>query len=166
MRNIMSCDFSLLNRYVHDLEGAGADGDEGCGVSSATEVLGAFYAAVNRNDMQAITKDFDPQIVRIEPEGFPTAGTYRGIAEVQEHITKGRGTWAEGTCEPEEYFTHGDKVVVYLHARVRLKDSTDWVGGRFADGFVFRDGKITQYLSFGERLDALKWAGIEEQDII
>ena len=39
----------------------------------------------------------------------------------------------------------------------------DWVGGRFADGFVFHNGKIAQYLSFGERLDALNWAGIEEQ---
>jgi hypothetical protein len=54
---------------------------------------------------------------------------------------------------------------VYLHAWVRLKDATDWVGGRFADGFVFRNGKITQYLSFGERLDALKWAGIEDQQV-
>ncbi len=45
--------------------------------------------------MQAITKDLDPEVVRIEPEGFPTAGTYRGVAEVQEHVTKGRGTWAE-----------------------------------------------------------------------
>ena len=115
--------------------------------------------------MQAIIKDFDPQIVRIEPEGFPTAGTYSGIAEVQEHITKGRGTWAEGTCEPEDFFTNGDKVVVYLHVRVRLKDSTDWIDGRFADGFVFRAGKIIQYLTFGERRDALKWAGIEEQEI-
>ena len=127
------------------------------------EALEQFFAAINRNDMQSITKDFDPQIVRIEPEGFPTAGTYRGIKEVQEHITKGRGTWAEGTCEPEEFFTNGDKVVVYLHARVRLKDSTEWGGGRFADGFVFRAGKIIQYLSFGERQDALQWAGIEEQ---
>lgn len=56
-----------------------------------TEALKQFFSAINRNDMQAITKDFDPQIVRIEPEGFPTAGTYRGIAEVQEHVTKGRG---------------------------------------------------------------------------
>jgi uncharacterized protein len=68
------------------------------------EALEQFFAAINRNDMQGIIKDFDPQIVRIEPEGFPTAGTYRGIAEVQEHITKGRGTGAEGTCEPEEFF--------------------------------------------------------------
>jgi len=130
------------------------------------EVLKQFFAAINRNDMQGMTKYFDPQIVRIEPEGFPTAGTYRGIAEVQANVTKGRGTWAEGACEPEKFVTKGDKVVVYLHVRVRLKDSPDWLDGRFADGFVFRDGKITQYLSFGERLDALKWAGIEDQEII
>ncbi len=127
-------------------------------------MLQQFFQAINRNDMNAITKDFDENIVRIEPEGFPTAGTYRGIAEVQAHVTKGRATWAEGTCEPEKLFVNEDKVIVYLHARVRLKDSTDWVGGRFADGFTFRDGKIIQYLSFGERGDALEWAGIEDQE--
>jgi uncharacterized protein len=131
-------------------------------MSTETEALQQFFAAINRNDMQAITKDFDPEIVRIEPEGFPTAGTYRGIAEVQEHVRRGRGTWAEGTCEPERFLENGDKVVVYLHARVRLKDSTEWVGGRFADGFVFRNGKIIQYHSFGERAEALEWAGIKD----
>jgi uncharacterized protein len=135
-------------------------------MNNEIEVLKQFYAAINRNDMPGLTKYFDPQIVRIEPGGFPTAGTYRGITEVQAHITKGRGTWAEGTCEPEKFLTNMDKVVVYLHVWVRLKDSTDWVDGRFADGFVFRAGKITQYLTFGERRDALKWAGIEEHEII
>lgn len=131
-------------------------------MSAETESLKQFFAAINRNDMQAITKDFDPDIVRIEPEGFPAAGTYHGIADVRQHVTKGRGTWAEGTCEPEKFFENGDKVVVYLHARVRLKGSTEWVGGRFADGFVFRNGKIIRYLSFGERAEALKWAGIKD----
>jgi len=131
-------------------------------MSTETEALRQFFAAINRNDMQAITKDFDPEIVRIEPEGFPTAGTYRGIAEVQEHVTKGRGSWAEGTCEPEQFLVNGDKVVVYLHVRVRLKDSAEWIDGRFADGFVFRNSKIIQYLTFGERAEALKWAGIKD----
>jgi ketosteroid isomerase-like protein len=130
-------------------------------MKAATEALKQLFAAINRNDMTAITKNFDPEIVRIEPEGFPTAGTYRGVAEVQAHVTNGRGTWAEGTCDPEKFLVNGDKVVVYLHARVRLKDSTEWVDGRFADGFVFRDGKIIQYLSFGERAEALEWAGIK-----
>ena len=135
-------------------------------MSTATETLEQFFAAINRNDIQAVTQHFDPEIVRIEPESFPTAGTYRGITEVQEHVRKGRGTWAEGTCEPEKFLVNGDKVVVYLHARVRLKDSAERVGGRFADGFVFRDGKIIRYLSFGERAEALKWAGIEDQEAI
>ena len=130
-------------------------------MSTEIEALEQFFAAVNRNDMQAITKDFDPQIVRIEPEGFPTAGTYRGIAAVQEHVTRGRGTWAEGTCDPEGFFVNGDRIVVYLHAWVRLKGSTEWTGGRFADGFVFRGGKIIEYLSFAERAQALEWAGIK-----
>ncbi|HTD75765.1 MAG TPA: nuclear transport factor 2 family protein [Steroidobacteraceae bacterium] len=131
-------------------------------MKTATEALEQFFAAINRNDMTAITKDFDPEIVRIEPEGFPTAGTYRGAAEVQAHIVKGRGTWAEGTCDPERFLVNGDKVVVYLHARVRLKDSTEWIGGRFADGFVFREGKIIEYLSFAERAQAREWAGIAD----
>ena len=130
-------------------------------MSHQIEVLKEFFAAINRNDMQAIIKDFDPEIVRIEPEGFPTAGTYRGIEEVQAHVRNGRDTWAEGTCDPEGFFENGAKVVVYLHAWVRLKDSTEWIGGRFADAFEFRNAKIVRYLSFTARAQAMKWAGIE-----
>jgi ketosteroid isomerase-like protein len=128
------------------------------------DALKHFFAALYRNDMQAMTRDFDPEIVRIEPEELPTAGTYRGIAEVQEHVRTGRGTWAEGSCEPEKFLVKGDKIVVYLHAWVRLKDATEWTGGRFADGFVFRNGKITEYRTFGERVQALEWAGIQDSD--
>jgi uncharacterized protein len=131
-------------------------------MSTEVKALDQFYAAINRNDMDAMTNDFDPEIVRTEPEGFPSAGTYRGIAEVQEHVRRGRATWAEGSCTPERYLVNGDKVVVYLHAWVRLHDATDWMGGRFADGFVFRDGRITEYHSFGQRADALHWAGLED----
>lgn len=133
---------------------------------TCTDALRDFFAAINRNDLQAVIQDFDPEIVRIEPEEFPTAGTYRGIAAVQAHVRKGRGTWAEGTCEPEKFLVNGDKVVVYLHAWVRLHGATDWVGGRFADGFVFRNGKIVEYLSFGKREEALQWAGIDDPETV
>jgi ketosteroid isomerase-like protein len=128
------------------------------------DALTRFFDAINRNDIQAIARDFDPQIVRIEPEGFPTAGTYRGSAEVQEHVRTGRGTWAEGSCEPEKFLIKGEKIVVYLYAWVRLKGATAWTGGRFADGFVFRDGKIIEYRTFGERAQALDWAGIRNEE--
>jgi ketosteroid isomerase-like protein len=133
-------------------------------MSTEVEALKQFFAAINRNDMQAISKDFDPDIVRVEPAGFPTAGAYRGIEAVREHVRKGRGSWAEGSCEPEEFFVKGNRAVVFLYAWVRLNDAADWIGGRFADGFVFRDGKIVEYRTFGERDDALDWIGIEDRE--
>jgi ketosteroid isomerase-like protein len=132
-------------------------------MSAEIDVLEQFFAAINRNDMQAIIKDFDAQIVRVEPDGFPTSGTCRGIAAVQAQVSQGRATWAEGTCQPEKYLVYGDRVVVYLYVRVRLKDSANWIEGRFADGFVFHNGKITEYLTFGERADAIRWAGLEDE---
>jgi ketosteroid isomerase-like protein len=73
-------------------------------MSAEIETLERFFAAINRNDIQAMTDHFDPQIVRIEPEGFPMAGTYRGITDVQRHVAEGRGTWAEGSCESEKFW--------------------------------------------------------------
>ncbi len=131
-------------------------------MSPKVSALTHFFVAINRNDITAATRHFDPDIVRVEPPGFPTSGTYRGIEAVRAHVTQGRGSWAEGSCEPEQFLEHGDKVVVYLHVRVRLHGSADWIDARFADGFVFRDGRITEYRTFGERADALAWAGIED----
>ena len=125
------------------------------------EILEQFYAAINRYDIQAVTELFDPGVIRNEPDDFPSAGTYRGIPEVQDHIKEGRGSWAEGSCDPEEFFVKEDMVVVYVHAWVRLHGATDWSGGRFADVFAIRDGKITEWHTFEAREDALKWAGIE-----
>ena len=131
-------------------------------MSPKVSALTHFFASINRNDVAAATRDFAPDIVRVEPPGFPTSGTYRGIEAVRAHVTQGRGSWAEGSCDPEQFLEHGDKVVVYLHVRVRLHGSTDWIDARFADGFVFRDGRITEYRTFGERADTLAWAGVED----
>ena len=48
------------------------------------KILEQFFAAINRNDMETMIKGFDREIVRIEPEGFPTAGTYRDITAAGE----------------------------------------------------------------------------------
>lgn len=132
-------------------------------MSIETDILEHFFAAINRNDMQAVTRDFDAEILRVEPEGFATSGTYRGIDAVRAHITQGRGTWAEGACNPEGFFAKADRVVVYLHAWVRKHGETEWMGGRFADGFVIRNGRIVEYRTFWARADALKWAEIEDE---
>jgi ketosteroid isomerase-like protein len=120
-----------------------------------------IYAAINRNDVAALVQAFDPQIERVEPTDFPSAGTYRGHAELSAHIAKGRGTWAEGGCEVDECIVAGDTIVVFVHVHVRLKDRTEWIDGRMADVFTFRDGKAVFWRSFGKRQDALDWASAQ-----
>ena len=131
-------------------------------VTAETEALRQAYAALNRNDISGFVKDFDPQVERIEPAAFPTAGTYRGLEAVTEHVSLGRSTWAEGSCEPERFIVAGDKVVVCIHVRVRLKDKTEWIDGRLADVYTFRDGKAIQFRTFSETEQAFEWAGVED----
>lgn len=123
------------------------------------------FAAINRNDIAAALKLFDPQAVRVEPSGYATEGTYRGHAEILAHLNQGRGTWAEGTCEPERFSVAGNKIVAHLYVHVRLKDRTDWIEGRFADVFTFKDGKIIEMRTFWETEQALEWAGVNRPNV-
>ena len=133
-------------------------------LAAETEALREAYAALNRNDIPAMLTAFDPQIERIESPEYPMAGTYRGLAEVEAHISKARETWAEGSCEPERFIVAGDKIVVFLHVRVRLKDKTEWIEGSLADVFTFRNGKAIEWRTFDERRQALEWAGVKASD--
>ena len=133
-------------------------------LEAETEALREAYAALNRNDIPAMLKAFDPQIERIEPPEWPGGGTYRGLADVEAHISKARETWAEGSCEPEQFIVAGDKIVVFLYVRVRLKDHTEWLEGRLADVFTFRNGKAIQMRTFDDRRQALEWAGVRASD--
>ena len=133
-------------------------------LATETEALREVYAAINRNDIPAALKIFDPQIEWIEFEGFPSAGVYRGHAEVKVHLSQGRETWAEGSCEPERFIVAGDKIIVFLYVRVRLKNKLEWIEGRLADVFTFRNGKVIQMRTFAERQQALEWAGVKASD--
>ena len=131
-------------------------------LGTETEALREVYAAINRNDIPAALKFFDPQIERIEFEGFPSAGTYRGYAEVKAHLSQARETWAEGSCEPERFIVAGDKIIVFLYVQVRLKNKPEWSDGRLADVFTFRNGKVIQMRTFAEGQQALEWTGVKD----
>lgn len=122
------------------------------------KIVKKLFSAINRNDISDFVQFCDPQVVRIEPSGFPTPGVYRGHEEVLAHLSKGRETWAEGRCEPEWIFSFGEKVIANLYVRVRLKDRSDWIEGRFADGFVFNQGQVIQMRTFAKRSEAIDWA--------
>lgn len=78
-------------------------------LAAETEAIREAYAALNRNDIPGFVAVFDPQIERIELVEFPGGGTYHGLAAVTAHVSKSRGTWAEGGCEPERFIVAGDR---------------------------------------------------------
>lgn len=133
-------------------------------LAAETEALRETYAALNRNDIPAAVKAFDPQIEWTEPAEYPGAGTYRGDAIVKAHLSQARGTWAEGSCEPERFIVSGDKIIVFVYVRVRLKHETEWREGRQADVYTFRNGKVIQMRVFAGRQQALEWAGVNAPD--
>ncbi len=90
------------------------------------DILQQFFAAINRNDVEAACQDLAPDVVRVEPPGFPTSGTYRGIAAFKQQFVTGRGQWAEGACTPEQFLQNGNKIVAYVHVLVRLQGASDW----------------------------------------
>jgi ketosteroid isomerase-like protein len=135
-------------------------------LAAEIETVKEIYAAINRNDIPAALKFFDPQIEWIEPSHYSGGGgTFRGHAAVSAKISDGRNSWAEGSCNLEGFTVAGDKIVVFMHALVRLRDRTDWIDGRFADVWTFRNGKAIQGRSFGESQEALEWAGAKAPDI-
>ena len=132
-------------------------------LATETEALREAYDALNRNDIPGFMQIFDPEIERVEPEGFPTSGTYRGLESLTAIFSQARSTWAEGSCEPERFLVAGDKVIVFVHVLVRLKDRSDWIDARVADGYAWRNGKAIQFRTFVDKQAALEWAGVSGQ---
>lgn len=122
------------------------------------ETIKEFYAAINSDEISSLIQLCDPEIERVEPVEFPTSGTYRGHAEFKAHMQNGRSTWAEGTCQPEEFFISGTKIAVRIKINVRLKNETKWIRAEIGDGFKFRDGKVIEMHSFADYDRAVKWA--------
>ena len=129
-----------------------------------TEALRKAYAAFNRNDIAATVEALDLQIEWTEPAEFPGSGTYHGHEGVKAYLSQSRAGWAEVHSEPERFIVAGDKIIVFVHARVRLKDSTEWHETRLADVFTFRNGKAIQMRAFADRRQALEWAGVKGSD--
>jgi uncharacterized protein len=125
---------------------------------SAIHLLGDAYAAFNRGDIADAVASLDPHIEWIEPEEFPGGGTYHGKAGVTNYLTQSRAGWAEVISEPERFIVSGDRIIVFVHARVRPKGSSEWREVRLADVYTFKNGTPIAMRAFAKREDALRWA--------
>lgn len=124
--------------------------------------LRGAYQAFNRGDIEAAAEPLDAQIEWTEPVEFPGGGTYHGRDEVKRYLTQSRAAWAEASSEPERFITAGNRIVVFVHARVRSKGSNQWQDVRLADVYTVRGGKLIEMRAFADRQEALRWAGVQD----
>jgi len=130
--------------------------------TQAISALQSAYAAFNRGDIEAAVQSFDAQIEWSEPPEFPGGGAYHGREAVKRYLAQSRTAWAEASSEPERFITSGNRIVVFVHARVRPKDSLQWQDVRLADVYTISNGRAIQMRAFADRQEALRWVGVEE----
>lgn len=121
-------------------------------------ILRAAYSAFNRGDIDAAVQSLDPNIDWSEPTEFPGGGSYHGREGAKKYLTNSRASVAEVISQPEQFIPAGDRIVVFVYARVRPKDSTTWQEVRLADVYLFRNLTPIQMRAFADRQAALRWA--------
>jgi uncharacterized protein len=119
------------------------------------------YDAFNRGDIESALAAFDPEVewqTYIVPG--PGGGTYHGHAGVRELWSEAKRIFGEFRNIPEEMFSAGDKLLVYVRIEGVGAKSGAPVEARIAHLHTFRDGRVVLVRSFGDREEAQRAAGL------
>ena len=161
LNNILAITFAATAISVAGCHRTQAD-SQAEGIKKEIVDLKAAYAAFNRGDIDAAVKPLDPGIEWIEPTKFPGGGTYHGVEGAKRYLAQSRAGAEEVISEPEQFIFTADRIVVFVHARVRPKGSNAWKNIRLADVYRFRNGKAVQMRAFDDRQEALHWSSSAE----
>ena len=125
--------------------------------------LRGAYAAFNRGDMIAAVERLDVQIEWTEPAEFLGGGRYHGRDGGKQYLTQSRAAWAEVNSEPERFIIAGNRIVVFVHSRIRPKGSSNWQDVSLADVYTVRNDRVVEMQAFADRREALRWVGAEAE---
>lgn len=122
--------------------------------------LRSAYDAFNKGDIDSAVQFLDPEVEWTEPLEFPGGGTYRGIDGARRYLAQSRAGAAQVISEPEEFIPAGDRIVVFVQARVLPKNSNIWQEISLADVYTIHNGRVTKMRAFASRENALRWVGV------
>jgi uncharacterized protein len=123
---------------------ADADAKKGVTVSENEnkELIKKGYAAFSSGDVETVMDLFDDDIEWVQPGKSTISGTYRGKAEVMEHL--GRLAQKSVTVKVNGLVAEGDTVVALTEVSVGGETGQD------ADVFTVRDGKTVRAQVHGD----------------
>ena len=120
-----------------------------------------IYEARNRGDIDAVLAECHPDVTW-RPH-LATLGTepIRGHEEVRDYLLSLQEDRESFHHEQEGFRDAGDVVVAFLHTRARGRESGVVVEVPVAHVMRFEDGLCLGYVSYHDREEALRVAGIE-----
>ena len=121
-----------------------------------------IYEARNRGDVDAVLAEFDPDVTWQPHLATLSGHSIRGHDGVRAYMASLREDWQSFRHEPKEFFDAGDKVVAFLHTYARGRGSGVDVEVPVAHVLTFEGGTCLGYVSYHDRAEALRVAGLEE----
>jgi ketosteroid isomerase-like protein len=120
-----------------------------------------IYEARNRGDVDAVLAECDPEVewqphlARLGNEPI------RGHDAVRAYMISLGEDWESFRHEPVRFFDAGDKVVAFLDTYARGRGSGVDLEVPVAHVLTFEGGKCLGYVSYHDRAEAMRVAGLE-----
>jgi ketosteroid isomerase-like protein len=129
---------------------------------SAAEVVRELAAAINADDVQALARLLDPEVVQYGTRGGVDQGrVIRGREAVLAYWDEIGEVWESQTFEPQEVIEGEGFVVALWHETVQIRDSDLEIESSTASVVKVRDGKVIEMRGYMDRDEALSAAGLK-----
>lgn len=113
------------------------------------DVIRGMYSAFARGDIPSVLAALAPQIVWIEAEGFPSAGTYTTPDAVLHNVFMRLGAeWDDFGAVPKEYVCDGQTVVAIGDYSGTNKATGKAFKAPFAHLWKLRGGAVVSFQQF------------------
>lgn len=118
-----------------------------------------IYEARDRGDVDAILAECDPDVVW-RPYLSEVRGPVEGHDGIRAYLVSLSQEWEYLRQEPEEFFDAGDRVVAFLHTHSRGRQSGVELDLEVAHVLTFKDGLCVESVTYVDREEGLRAAGL------
>ena len=121
-----------------------------------------IYEARNRGDVDAVLAECHPDVTWRPHLATLGGRPIRGHEEVRAYMASLQEDWVGFRHEPVRFFDAGDTVVAFLDTYARGPGSGIDVEVPVAHVLEFEAGKCRGYVSYHDRAEAMRVAGLED----
>src|SRR4051812_22276660 len=124
-------------------------------VSEVQDRLLHAYAAFNRGGAPDWAL-FDPAIEHDQRQGLFLDGIFYGHDGLRAALGQIEEDWEDLTLEPERIVELGDRILVFIRMRARVRDSHAELDAQVAHVWQFREGRAVYWAVYGDHASAMR----------